>query len=370
MSKTGFVGTNGQPCHQDRTWLESVRQSLPRRSLSQIADEAHVTTHTIRKWLRIHGLQFTRKEVAEYTPIWNKGRFGYHTSLRHSEEHLRAIREARSGPRSNWWKGGVDRGERRRIADWCQTIRARLLKVAEFKCKECEGTGKLELDHIEPVYARPDLAYAESNIQVLCEPCHDRKHRLHGDPKIWRARGRGNTLVPRWTQVTEVAYLGLQDTYDLEVEHDSHNYVANRLVVHNSQRYAVATQIERVRPRRQDLKNRQSSHDDLPPGTLEWFERAQDEHFGEARKLYDAALEKGIAKESARFLLPLATGTTIYMKGSVRDWIHYINLRTDPGTQSEHRDVALACKQIFIEQLPVVADALGWQTAISGNGSP
>ncbi len=138
-----------------------------------------------------------------------------------------------------------------------------------------------------------------------------------------------------------------------------------------SLRYSVATQIERVRPRRQDLKNRQSSHDDLPSDTLEWFERAQDEHFGEARKLYDAALEKGIAKESARFLLPLATGTTIYMKGSVRDWIHYINLRTDPGTQSEHRDVALACKEIFVEQLPVVADALGWtQTAISSNGNP
>lgn len=138
-----------------------------------------------------------------------------------------------------------------------------------------------------------------------------------------------------------------------------------------SLRYSVAATIERVRPRRQDLKNRQSSHDDLPPETLEWFERAQDEHFGEARKLYDEALEKGIAKESARFLLPLATGTTIYMKGSVRDWIHYINLRSDPGTQREHREVALACKQIFIEQFPVVADALGWtEAAVSTNGTP
>jgi thymidylate synthase (FAD) len=127
-----------------------------------------------------------------------------------------------------------------------------------------------------------------------------------------------------------------------------------------SLRYAPVQKIERVHPRRQDAKNRQSSHDDLPADTLEWFERAQNEHFGQARKLYDEALARGIAKESARFLLPLASGTTIYMKGSVRDWIHYLNLRTDPGTQLEHREIAQGCKDLFIEQFPIVAEALGW----------
>lgn len=121
-----------------------------------------------------------------------------------------------------------------------------------------------------------------------------------------------------------------------------------------------------MHPRRQDLKNRQSSHDDLPPDTLEWFATAQDRHFAEARALYDEALAKGIAKESARFLLPMASGTTIYMKGSVRDWIHYINLRTDPGTQLEHRELALQCKSIFVEQLPIVAEALGWTQVANG----
>lgn len=127
-----------------------------------------------------------------------------------------------------------------------------------------------------------------------------------------------------------------------------------------SQRYAPVQAIERVQPRRQDPKNRQSSHDDLPPQTQEWFARVQDEHFGEAQRLYDEALEKGIAKESARFLLPMASSTIIYMKGTVRDWIHYINLRTDPGTQAEHREIAQACKDIFVAELPAVAEALGW----------
>jgi thymidylate synthase (FAD) len=128
-----------------------------------------------------------------------------------------------------------------------------------------------------------------------------------------------------------------------------------------SQRYSQIHDIERVHPRRQDPKNRQSSHDDLPEETLAWFERVQDEHFSSARALYDEALSKGIAKESARFLLPLASGTTLYMKGTVRDWVHYINLRSDQGAQAEHRQIALACKDIFCENLPALAQALGWR---------
>lgn len=127
-----------------------------------------------------------------------------------------------------------------------------------------------------------------------------------------------------------------------------------------SQRYAAVQRIERVRPRRQDPHNRQSSHDDLSPETLEWFDRAQQDHFEQAQRLYDEALQRGIAKESARFLLPMASATMLYMKGSVRDWIHYINLRTDPSTQLEHREIARSIKTIFCEQLPIVAQALDW----------
>ncbi len=370
MSRVGFVATNGIPCYQDYQWMSNARSLKPLRSLSDIARNAGVTVHTIRKWLRIHELQYSRREVAEYSPIWNKGKFGYRTSLKHSAEHLAAIRAARSGSKSNWWRGGVAREDRQRIADWCQTIRKRMLCEANYQCRLCGDSKRLELDHMAPVYERPDLAYDVANLQVLCQRCHDLKHGLAGDPKRWRARGLGNTLVPRWTQIAKIRFLGMRETYDLEVDQGSHNYVANKIVVHNSQRYAPVQKIETVRPRRQDLKNRQSSHDDLPEETLAWFADAQQTHFGEAQALYEQALEKGIAKESARFLLPLAAGTTIYMKGSVRDWVHYINLRSDPGTQLEHREIALGCKAIFVEQLPILAEALGWlEPAVSPNGS-
>ena len=84
------------------------------------------------------------------------------------------------------------------------------------------------------------------------------------------------------------------------------------------------------------------------------------EHFGEGMKLYKELLGHGVAKECARFVLPLATPTRIYMTGSVRSWIHYIDLRSAHGTQKEHMDIANACKQIFAEQFPICAEALEW----------
>lgn len=163
------------------------------------------------------------------------------------------------------------------------------------------------------------------------------------------------------------AHWSVFEMADLCIEIQTTRGISAQIVRHRSfhfqefsSRYAVVKTIERVRPRRQDPKNRQSSHDDLPAETLAWFERTQDEQFGKALEAYDQALGKGIAKESARFLLPMASATTLYMKGTVRDWIHYINLRTDPGTQAEHREIGEGCRTIFTSQLPIVAQALGW----------
>jgi thymidylate synthase (FAD) len=127
-----------------------------------------------------------------------------------------------------------------------------------------------------------------------------------------------------------------------------------------SQRYARAQAIERYEPRRQDSKNRQNSLDDLDPETVAWFGDAQDGVAKLAMEKYEEALEKGIAKECARVLLPLGTQTKLYMKGSVRSWIHYLEVRTDKSTQKEHRDIAEGVMKIFTEQFPVTSGALGW----------
>ena len=130
-----------------------------------------------------------------------------------------------------------------------------------------------------------------------------------------------------------------------------------------SQRYAASTalgDIELPELRRQDTKNRQNSTDDLDPEMVDTLNRQMITLFSSAKALYTQMLEDGVAKECARMVLPLCTPTRIYMTGSCRSWIHYINLRSAHGTQKEHMDVAEGVRSIFKEQFPVVAEALDW----------
>ena len=131
-----------------------------------------------------------------------------------------------------------------------------------------------------------------------------------------------------------------------------------------SQRYADSSLLAETIPlpelRRQDTKNRQNSIDDVDAFTKQTFEILMQKHFAEAMDLYQQMLDRGIAKECARFVLPLATPTRLYMTGSVRSWIHYIELRSAHGTQKEHMDIANECKCLFAGQFPIVAEALGW----------
>lgn len=131
-----------------------------------------------------------------------------------------------------------------------------------------------------------------------------------------------------------------------------------------SQRYADVNWLESGIPvpdlRSQDTKNRQNSIDDIPQETKEDLQIYIRNHFLSAMELYNELLRQGVAKECARFVLPLATPTRIYMTGSVRSWIHYINLRSAHGTQKEHMDIANACREVFVQQFPICAEALEW----------
>ncbi|MFN9957398.1 MAG: FAD-dependent thymidylate synthase [bacterium] len=132
-----------------------------------------------------------------------------------------------------------------------------------------------------------------------------------------------------------------------------------------SQRYADTTLLAEDIPvfelRNQDHKNRQNSVDDVSPEIKSKWNMKIREHFAKAKSLYDGMIEDGIAKECARFILPLATPTRLYVSGSIRSWIHYINLRSANGTQKEHMIIANECKKIFSEQFPTIAEALLWQ---------
>jgi thymidylate synthase (FAD) len=160
-----------------------------------------------------------------------------------------------------------------------------------------------------------------------------------------------------------------QSSMTLEIE--TNRGIAAQILRHRSftfqefsQRYADTNLITENIPvpdlRKQDTKNRQNSTDDLGDYVKLKFQAEIIELFTHANNLYKRMLEAGVAKECARFVLPLATPTRIYMTGSCRSWIHYINLRSANGTQKEHMDIALACKEVFKEQFPSVSEALEW----------
>ena len=130
-----------------------------------------------------------------------------------------------------------------------------------------------------------------------------------------------------------------------------------------SQRYADSTALGDIKIpdlRRQDTKNRQNSTDDLDPIIVDRLQRQMITLFSSAKNLYLQMLDAGVAKECARMVLPLATPTRMYMTGSLRSWIHYIDLRSANGTQKEHMDIANECKRLFTEQFPIIGGALDW----------
>ena len=159
-----------------------------------------------------------------------------------------------------------------------------------------------------------------------------------------------------------------QSTMTVEIE--TTRAIAAQILRHRSftyqefsQRYADAKLLETIELpelRRQDNKNRQNSIDDLDSKIVDKLNAQMNTLFSSAFSLYNQMLEEGVAKECARMVLPLCTPTRIYMTGSCRSWIHYINLRSANGTQKEHMLIALAVKKIFIEQFPAVSDALDW----------
>ena len=134
-----------------------------------------------------------------------------------------------------------------------------------------------------------------------------------------------------------------------------------------SQRYADSTKLGEIpipELRRQDEKNRQNSTNDLDEFVKQKLELQMNTLFSSATALYQQMLEEGVAKECARMVLPLCTPTRIYMTGSCRSWIHYIELRSAHGTQKEHMDIAQACKTVFIEQFPIVSESLEWRNGV------
>lgn len=235
------------------------------------------------------------------------------------------------------------------------------VEIKKNHCENCGHNGsesRLEVSHIIAHDGNEKLAFDEKNLQTLCASCH-RKHDIEIQEKTY---GWTLGMTAKWGKIVSEEYLGVEETYDIEMDHDTHNFVANGIVVHNSTRYqdvGVLGSAEIPHLRRQDNKNRQNSIDDLDADATQQYYRRIGSLFEESEHLYKEMISNGIAKECARNILPLATPTRLYMNGTIRSWIHYLALREKNGTQMEHMNIAKDIKKIFCGHLPTIARALG-----------
>ena len=373
MSRECSLLVNGVPVHQDAEWLRERRTAG--LGVQAIADEAGCSYHTIRKWLKKHDLSFSSAE--RHRGAWNKGKSGYRINLNHTAEHLAAIREARSGTASNFWRGGVT-PDRASIASWTTTKASNVHYQYDYTCQMC-GTrgGRLHAHHIAPVWLEPSRARDIGNLITLCEDCHRSVHRTR-DAELAAMRQfagrigeivdidvptrRGFALTAHPVRVIAIHYVGLRQTYDLSIEGPWHNFVANGVVVHNSfnefsMRYAKATDDFYV-PAAEDVRTQVGKPGAyrFEPVTDELAEEAREEIealYKEAYATYARLVEKGVARELARAVIPVGAYTQFYWTVNARALMNFVSLRNAEFAQREIRIYAEAVEAFFATQMPV-----------------
>ena len=343
--------------------------------MAAIADEAGCSYHTVRKWLAVHGLQFTAADRRGRKP-WNKGR-RYTTGRQLTETHKDAIERARSGARSNFWRGGIS-SERQLIGRWTREQAPRVHAKFDYRCQVCRARGgRLHVHHVVPVWLDATLARDVANLVTVCDGCHADIHRnaiteieyverLQSVPMSGELPSapnrRGCRLTAHAVEVVAVAYDGLRETFDLSIDGPWHNFVANGVVVHNSfnefsMRYAKATDDFYV-PEAADVRSQVGKPGaySFEPVDPELAEHAREELktvYDTAYATYTELVERGVARELARLVIPMGAYTEFYWTVNARSLMNFVSLRAAETAQREIRRYAEACELFFAEKMPV-----------------
>jgi thymidylate synthase (FAD) len=362
-----FVYVNGaaeqRPAmYQDPIWLQREYRGH-RRSIGDLAEACGVSYHTIRKWLTRYRL--TEKGRGDFRAgevPWNKGKTYRLGPQDRSQEALEAIRAARSGPASNFWRGGAS-SERESIGRWTTQVAAKVHGRNGWTCQLCnERAPELHCHHIVPVWADLSRARDLCNLTTLCGDCHrsiagkelDFVERLGGPPVkaewVPSPRVAWNRLDrARLVRITSFEYVGEKETYDLEIVGPHHNFVANGIVTHNSvnetsARYSLMPLLfyrpEKEQFALQSQANKQGrdagASDELYREAIARWEKLR----ADAGETYAWLLEQDVAREIARIDLPVSMYTQWYWKVDLHNLLHFLTLRVDPRAQWEIREFA------------------------------
>jgi thymidylate synthase (FAD) len=361
---------NGVPLYQSPEWLAQQRNGGA--DVARIAELAGTSYHTIRKYLRRFGLQFSTAERSRLSGASQRGTKRTTSKRRvFTEDLLRIIREARSGVRSNFWKGGVT-PERANIGRWTVEHAARVHAKYDFRCVACGGSQRLQAHHADPVWHNPARARDVDNLVTLCSPCHSRIHRhnLELDFVVAVARGatrdfwngrvpsprpsgkrrpRAAKLARTFVRIAQIEFAGEEMTYDVAVSGPYHNFVANGFIVHNSVneysgRYSLLPLLfyrpEDRQFQAQSQSNRQGRGGETLTGlygdAIERWERTR----RDVAAHYQWLVAHDVARELARIDLPLSTYTQWYWKIDLHNLFHFLSVRADPHAQYEIRAYA------------------------------
>jgi thymidylate synthase ThyX len=379
---------NGVRPHQSPEWLASRRHEG--LSVSEIAAAAGVSYHTIRKGLSRFGLQFTPGEKAQLSGRAQQGtkrEGGWRRTL--NPEALERVRAARSGERSNFWKGGVT-PERANIGRWTREHAARVHERNGYRCVVCGGDDRLHAHHVDPVWHNSERARDIDNLTSLCSGCHTRIHSANLELAFLESHESGEALerfrtelarLPRpvfkraapvrklvrtYSKVATIEFAGHEMTYDLEVAGPYHNFVANGFVVHNSVneysgRYSIMPDEFYVpEPQHVNLQSRTNRQgggervdDALAAEVVELIEGEQ----RTVREGYEQMLAWDIRRELARVNLGVAQYTEWYWKCDLHNIFHFLRLRLDDHAQYEIRVYAQAMATIVKAVAPVAYEA-------------
>lgn len=376
MSKDCYLATNGilsnssNHIYRDKEWLSTARETYS--TIQEIADEAGCSPHTIKKWLKQHGLQKAKFFEKGHSP-WNKGKKGYKVNAKpFTEERLENIRKARSGSNSNFWRGGIT-SDRDSIGTWTSAQAPKIHKKYDYTCQNCKHRGgKLVAHHIIPVYADISLSKDLNNLITLCNPCHKHLHANNLEKEFaenmnigWKPeykakkRAKKKYLSANFLKVLKIEKLGVQQVYDLSVDHADHNFIGNGVVLHNcswneaSGRYIVFD-AEFYMPdnwREQHESNKQGSKGSIEDQLVAHMLYQDTVRFSIER--YYELIDMGVCKEQARMVLPLSLYTECYWTASLQSVMHFLALREDSHAQLEIQEYAKAVRELSTPHFPI-----------------
>ena len=367
-----YIFVNGvSNAWQSYDWMKEKR--VAGLSVSEIAAEGGCSYHTVRKWLKIHDLKFdqSKTQFKKGNKSWNTG---LHYDLNLTQEQRERRKEIsknlwvkRGQENHHWWKGGIS-SDRENIGRWTTQHAKEVHAKNNYTCQYCgEKSSKLHAHHVKPVVNYPELAKDISNLTSVCIKCHRLLHGQNSETaNIISVKNKAKQkLFAKLDQIISVDYIGEIETYDIEVNGDNKNFIANGIIVHNSGRYSEFDENQFYVPLSHEWRlqsqggNKQMSDGFLDVTLGAAYTDQMNEIVYNSYKLYNQMLHDGVAREQARLVLP---GFASYYLGitsiNAHNLIHFLRLRLAKEAQYEIRAYARAQYEMFKKVMPWTAEYL------------